>query len=79
MATSAMSSTEIMPKEDAEKLTPAELYTVLVQETFMAKKANIPINKQYRMDYRAHLYRQENMKVPFSRHRRRKQQGVMSL
>mmetsp|Transcript_35096 Transcript_35096/g.73096 ORF Transcript_35096/g.73096 Transcript_35096/m.73096 type:complete len:182 (-) Transcript_35096:749-1294(-) len=59
MATSAMSSEPILPTDEEEKLTPGELYHVLLHETMLAKKAEVPINKQYRMDYRQHLHDQQ--------------------
>eukprot|EP00977_Amphora_coffeiformis_P016602 scaffold5169_cov172-Amphora_coffeaeformis.AAC.33 len=51
LATSAMSASTVLEKGDEERLSPAELYKVLLLEHDLAKRAKIPIMKQYRMDY----------------------------
>jgi len=51
MATSAMSTSTVLDKYDEERLAPSELYKVLLLEHDLAKRAKIPIMKQYRMDY----------------------------
>jgi hypothetical protein len=48
MATSAMSSERILEKADEEKLTPIQLYDVLLHRTYKAKKNPVLINRQYR-------------------------------
>ena len=55
MSTSAMSSQPIISQEEEEKLSPAELYSVLLNETKLAKRARVPINRQYRMDYHNYI------------------------
>jgi len=62
IATSAMSPEPILPVEEEEKLTPGQLHDVLVRETQLAKRANVPIHRQYRMkkgSYREHLHQKE--------------------
>jgi hypothetical protein len=48
MATSAMSSDRILEKADEEKLTPIQLYDVLLHKTYNAKKNPVLISRQYR-------------------------------
>jgi hypothetical protein len=48
MATSAMSSDRILEKADEEKLTPIQLYDVLLHRAYKAKKDPVLINRQYR-------------------------------
>jgi hypothetical protein len=48
MATSAMSSERILEKADEEKLTPIQLYDVLLHRTYKAKENPVLINRQYR-------------------------------
>jgi hypothetical protein len=48
MATSAMSSERILEKADEEKLTPIQLYDVLLHKTYNAKKNPVLVNRQYR-------------------------------
>ena len=48
MATSAMSSERILEKADEEKLTPIQLYDVLLHRAYKAKKDPVLINRQYR-------------------------------
>ncbi|KAL7563283.1 hypothetical protein ACA910_016644 [Epithemia clementina (nom. ined.)] len=52
MATSAMAPDPILSEEQEEKMVPRELYHALLHETQLAEKANIPINRQYRMNYK---------------------------
>ena len=51
IATSAMSHSTVLEKTDEERLTPVELYKVLLLEHDLAKRAKVPIMKQYRIDY----------------------------
>ena len=56
LATSAMSKKKpMLSKADEERLTPAELYKVLLLQHDVAKQAQVPVNKQYRMDYQEHM------------------------
>jgi hypothetical protein len=48
MSTSAMSPDRILEKADDEKLTPIQLYDVLLQRTYAAKANPVAINRQYR-------------------------------
>jgi hypothetical protein len=48
MATSAMSSERILEKADEEKLTPIQLYDVLLHKTYKAKRNPVLVNHQYR-------------------------------
>jgi hypothetical protein len=48
MATSAMSPDRILTKEEEEKLTPIQLYDVLLLKTYKAKVNPVPIRLQYR-------------------------------
>lgn len=58
MASSAMSSSAVLPKSEEESLTPAELYKVLLLERDLARQAHVPVNKQYRMDYQEYIRQQ---------------------
>lgn len=51
MATSAMSTSTVLERADEERMTPVELYKVLLLEHDLARKAKVPIMKQYRIDY----------------------------
>jgi hypothetical protein len=51
MATSAMGSTPILPKEEENELSPSQLSALLLNETRLARQAKIPVNRQYRMNY----------------------------
>ena len=51
MATSAMGPTPILPKEEEDELNPSQLSAVLLNETRLARKAKIPVNQQYRINY----------------------------
>jgi hypothetical protein len=48
MATSAMSPDRILEKADEEKLTPTQLYDVLLHRTYQAKANPVAISSQYR-------------------------------
>jgi hypothetical protein len=48
MANSAMSSDRILEKADEEKLTPIQLYDVLLHRTYEARANPVPISRQYR-------------------------------
>jgi hypothetical protein len=50
MATSAMSPDRILEKADEEKLTPIQLYDVLLHRTYQAKANPVLISRQYRQD-----------------------------
>jgi len=51
MATSAMGPTPILSKEEEDELTPAQLSSLLLDDTRLARRAKIPVNRQYRMNY----------------------------
>jgi hypothetical protein len=55
MSSGAMSPEAILDKSEEEKLTPSELYDVLLQKAFEAKKRNIPVNMQYRQETMSNL------------------------
>lgn len=55
MATSAMSHERIIPKDEEEEMTPKELSQILYKQMRLARRAGIPITRQYRMDYHGHL------------------------
>ena len=57
MATSAMSNNQpvFSNKADEERLTPVELYKILLLQHDLARQAKVPINKQYRMDYQQYI------------------------
>lgn len=55
MATGAMSSEPILEKSEEEKLTPRELYEVLLDKTYEARANNIPVNLQYRQGPKTQL------------------------
>ena len=54
MATSAMGSTPIIPKEEEEELTPVQLSALLLNESRLACEAKIPVNRQYRRNVAHH-------------------------
>lgn len=58
MATSAMAPTPILPKEEEDELTPAQLSCLLLDDTRLARRAKIPVNRQYRMNYQEAVMRE---------------------
>lgn len=56
MATSAMGEVPILPKAEEEKLSPGQLFDVLIAETRLAQQAKIPVYRQYRVNYQEQLH-----------------------
>ncbi|CAB9510573.1 expressed unknown protein [Seminavis robusta] len=51
MDSGAMSQIPILDPEEEEKLDPHELSAVLIKRVVLARKAQVPINHQYKVDY----------------------------
>lgn len=50
-----MSNLPIIDPEEEEKLDPHELSDILIKRVLLARKARVPINNQYKIDYQETL------------------------
>lgn len=65
MLTGAMAEVPIIPEEEEINLSPPELSDVLVQRARLARRMNVDVMKQYRVDYQELIRDVEEGKVQF--------------
>ena len=61
----AMSHIPIIDPEEEEKLSPQELSDVLIKRVFLARKADVPVNYQYKTDFQDMLQDVKTGKLSF--------------